>query len=142
MTNRETGSYEMLVRVRDFGKAHGDRFPKSTMGGEAFKAVDVALDELNQHAAAQVSSRSATRSGPSTDTAGYRELVAMLNAISVTARDSAVMATWQVARRIYRHRGTRGRAAPPTASPNGASPDSTPPPAAPLVTPSAAPQGS
>ena len=86
MTTIETRRYEMLVRVRDFGLAHGDRFPKSTMGEEAFAAVVAAVNDLNQHAATQFSSRREARGGASTDTAAYRRLVETLDAISRTAR--------------------------------------------------------
>jgi hypothetical protein len=81
----------MLVRVRDFGLARGDRFPKSTRGGEAFAAVDAAVNTLNQHAATEFSSsRSGSRGGASTDTAAYRALVEMVEAISLTGRAVAL----------------------------------------------------
>ena len=35
----ETRRYEMLVRVRDFGDAHGDLFPTSSLAREQFTAV-------------------------------------------------------------------------------------------------------
>ena len=56
MTTTEKRRHEMLVRVRDFGLARGDRFPNSTRGGEAFAAVDAAVNNLNQHAATEFSS--------------------------------------------------------------------------------------
>ena len=86
----EKRQYEMFVRVRDFGLAQGDRFPESTLGGDAFAAVDAAVDALNRHAATQFSSRREARSGASTDAAEYRALVATLDAISRTARAVAL----------------------------------------------------
>ena len=43
MTTIETRPYEMLVRVRDFGEAHRDRFPASSVAGQAFATVGEAV---------------------------------------------------------------------------------------------------
>ena len=42
----ETRRYEMLVRVRDFGAANGDRFPASTLAGKTFAAVSSTVNDL------------------------------------------------------------------------------------------------
>jgi len=90
MTTTEKRKHEMLVRVRDFGLARGDRFPKATLGAEAFAAVDAAVNNLNQHGATEFSSRRKARGGASTDTAAYRALVEMVEAISLTGRAVAL----------------------------------------------------
>jgi hypothetical protein len=90
MDKNQRRQYEMFVRVSDFGHANGDRFPASTKGGDAFAAVEAAVTALNQHTATQFSSRREARGGPSTDTAAYKAMVAMLDAIGHTAKAVAM----------------------------------------------------
>jgi hypothetical protein len=90
MTSREKRQYEMLVRVRDFGLAQADRFPKSTLGTDAFATVDAAVNALNEQAATQFSSRLAARGGPSMEIAACRSLLDMLDSIGATARAVAL----------------------------------------------------
>ncbi len=109
MTTSEKRRHEMLVRVRDFGLARGDRFPKSTRGGEAFAAVDAAVNNLNQHAATEFSSRRGARGGASTDTAAYRALVEMVEAMSRTGRAVALDTPGAEDRfRVTKAQGRRG----------------------------------
>jgi hypothetical protein len=63
MNTIETRRYEMLVKVRDFGRAHGDLFPTSSPGGKAFAAVEAAVTELGRHAVMKMSSQGAARDG-------------------------------------------------------------------------------
>ena len=109
MTTTEKRRHEMLVRVRDFGRARGDRFPKSTRGGEAFATVDAAVNSLNQHAATEFSSRRGARGGASTETAAYRALVEMVEAMSRTGRAVALDTPGAEARfRVTKAQGRRG----------------------------------
>lgn len=57
MNTLETRQYEMLLRVRDFGTTHRDRFPDPGVAREAFAALAVAIEGL---AAADVAGRSAS----------------------------------------------------------------------------------
>jgi len=49
MKTIEMRRYEMLVRVRDFGRTYGNRFPESTYAGTLFAAVDAAVEQLGEH---------------------------------------------------------------------------------------------
>jgi hypothetical protein len=84
MNANERRQYEMLVRVRDFGTAHGQLFPAATVAGETFAAVDAAIKELDAqelaHLAASVSARAQRK-----DTA-RQALLDRLQAIVQTAR--------------------------------------------------------
>jgi hypothetical protein len=85
MNTIETRRYEMLVRVRDFGKAHADLFPTASPGGKAFETVEAAVTELGRHAVLKMSSQGAARdSGQRRETArtAVRE---QIDAISRTA---------------------------------------------------------
>ncbi len=79
----ETRRYEMLVRVREFGEAHGHLFPESSLAGEMFGTVGTAVKELSEHA---VSKMSTARGGRSTRTLAREALLDRLETISRTAR--------------------------------------------------------
>jgi len=85
MNTIETRRYEMLVRVRDFGKAHGDLFPTSSPGGKAFAAVEAAVTELSRHAVQKMSSRGAARDGGERREAARTAVREQIDAISRTA---------------------------------------------------------
>src|ERR1700757_2344507 len=86
MTNKETRRYEMLVRVRDFGEAHRDLFPKSTPGGEAFGAVAEAVRQMTDHAVVKLST---AQEGKAARTDARAMLLDQLTAIAGTARPVA-----------------------------------------------------
>ncbi len=50
MTRTEQVRYEMLLRVRDFGANHQDRFPESSPGAQAFATVAGLAAEIERHA--------------------------------------------------------------------------------------------
>ena len=79
-----TTSYEMLVRVRNFGTTCGHLFPASSVAGENFAAVDAAIRELDAqelgHQAASVSGRAERKRQT------RQALAARLQAIAQTAR--------------------------------------------------------
>lgn len=54
MTTTETRRYEMLVRVSAFGESHGELFPKTGLGGQAFVAVADAVKDLHEHAVSKM----------------------------------------------------------------------------------------
>jgi len=45
----------MLLRVRDYGKAHQEHFPESTAGEKAFATVARVIDEIDAHATEKLS---------------------------------------------------------------------------------------
>ena len=53
----ETRRYEMLVRVRDFGAANGDRFPASTLAGKTFAGVSSTVNDLAGLAGTQLAAQ-------------------------------------------------------------------------------------
>ncbi len=84
MKKIETRQYQMLTRVRDFGAAHGHLLPESSLAKEAFVTVGTAVAQLSDHA---VSRLALQREGARARKAARSELIAMLQAISRSARD-------------------------------------------------------
>src|SRR5687767_8189929 len=83
MDKRQIRQLEMLVRVRDFGAAHGDRFPEPSRARQSFAAVGEAVERLTAHAVSQMA---ATRWTSPARVAARAELENALLAISRTAR--------------------------------------------------------
>ncbi len=83
MNNRQLRQYEMLVRVRDFGTAHKDRFPESTVATQTFAAVAAAVAQLREYAVAQLALK---REGARARAAAPAALLDIVEAISRTAR--------------------------------------------------------
>jgi hypothetical protein len=83
----EMRRYAMLGRVRDFGQAHRDLFPESSVGGQAFATVAAAVAELSVHAVAKMSS---VREGFRAKADARSALLGRLEAIARTARAIAV----------------------------------------------------
>jgi hypothetical protein len=74
--------YEMLVRVRDFGDAHADLFPESSLARQTFAAVAEAVQQLNAHTVSKLSSAP----GTTTKAMARADLRDRLEAIGQTAR--------------------------------------------------------
>jgi hypothetical protein len=83
MKTIETRKYDMLVRVRNFGEAYKDRFPKGSLGGRMFAAVEEAVKELDDYAASKVSTK---RGGEGARRLAQQALFEQLDAMSATAR--------------------------------------------------------
>jgi hypothetical protein len=83
MKTTERRQYEMLVRMRDFGEAHQDLFPESSVTKNLLAAIDAAVTALSQHAAAKMST---ARVGRSNKTMARTALRDRLEAIGLTAR--------------------------------------------------------
>jgi len=49
MTRKDRVRYEMLLRIRDFGKAHHELFPESKSGHQAFGIVARAIEQVDGH---------------------------------------------------------------------------------------------
>ena len=90
MNSLDLRRYEMLMRVRDFGAAHEDLFPPSTLGGTSFAAVGTAVAALHEHAATQVSGRGSAREGTVSKGVAREALRDSLEAIVRTARAMAL----------------------------------------------------
>ena len=84
MTARETRRYEMLLRVRDFGRTHREALTGSSAAQTALATVGAAVDEL---AALDVVRLSASASGRADDRrTARRALAALLASVSRLAR--------------------------------------------------------
>lgn len=83
MTSMETKRYEMLDRVREFGDAHADLFPASSLAREQFAAVAAAVTELSAFA---VKKMSAANEGTRRKAAARQTLRDRLEVVALTGR--------------------------------------------------------
>jgi hypothetical protein len=83
MTARQTRQYEMLVRVRAFGKAHQDRFAEGGEGSRAFTTVGAALAEVD---AFNGGKQTARREDRQTKPGAKRVLMMQLRRVAHSAR--------------------------------------------------------
>ena len=83
MKSTESRTYEMLVRVREFGNDHRDLFPASSPGGQAFEALSGVLTRLAGHA---VSRMTTTGGGTGKKDAAREALLESLDAVHRCAR--------------------------------------------------------
>lgn len=79
----EMRRYAMLVRVRQFGEAHRDLFPESTLARQTFATVAATVAALSGHAVSKMSTRGEGRGAKA---AAREALVARLEAMVRTAR--------------------------------------------------------
>ena len=86
MNGLDMRRYEMLVRVREFGKTHSEIFPPGTVGGQAFAEVTTAIESLNAHAAEYASGRGSARETVTTKAIARGALREDIDAIVRTAR--------------------------------------------------------
>jgi hypothetical protein len=86
MDDRDLRSYEMILRVRDFGAEQAASFPATTLGGELFAKVSEAAQELEGHIAARASGSSSARQGTASKAAARAALRGLLEMIRDTAR--------------------------------------------------------
>ena len=73
MTRDQAYRYEMFVRVREFGKMHGDRFPPLSTGGRAFARVAEAMATIDRHQKAHIIATAAKRIKKTTRASVFRE---------------------------------------------------------------------
>jgi hypothetical protein len=83
MTNRQYRQYEMLVRVRDFGKLYQDRFPEGGTGRTAFAAVGAVVAEVEAFVREQ---QTGSRRGRQAKLQARKALKARLVTIARSAR--------------------------------------------------------
>ena len=53
MKTSDIHRYRMLVRVREFGAAHRDRFPAGSPAGQLFAAISKAVEQLSTYVSSQ-----------------------------------------------------------------------------------------
>lgn len=83
MTKRQVRQYEMLVRVRGFGKLYQDRFPEGGEGRTAFASVGVVVSEVDAFVRDQQTGRRRARQGK---LLARKALLARLVTIAKTAK--------------------------------------------------------
>ena len=89
MNDLEKRSYDMFVRVRDFGANRGTDFPSTGLGGQLFAEVTAIVGELEHHATVQTTN--AARLGSVSKTTARATLREDLRSINRTARAIAVV---------------------------------------------------
>jgi len=81
--------FEMLARVRDFGAAHPDLFPATSLGGELFAAVNGVVDDVNGFGVASATGDNSARGQTVAKTRARGALHAAMLALCRTARAAA-----------------------------------------------------
>jgi len=81
----EIRRYDMLVRVRDFGAAHAERFAPDSLAAQAFTIVAQAVASLSEHAIRQISGHGSARQATTTRAVARRALRGQLDTIARTA---------------------------------------------------------
>ena len=101
MNKDQKGKYEVLVRVRDFGAAHQELFPESSVGRQAFAEVAQSVVDIEAHFAERVRAAEETRR---VTAAKRRAVVEAMRAITHTGRGWATRATGHNLFRMPRRR--------------------------------------
>src|SRR5688572_12532925 len=83
MKDRQLRQYQMLLRLRDFGTAHANRFAEGTLAADAFGSIGNAVTQLNTYAVDRLGVK---RQSAKARNAARAALVNMMDAISRTAR--------------------------------------------------------
>ena len=78
MTRDQRYKYEMLVRVREFGFAHRDRFPAASIGGAGFARVQAALAAIDEHLRDRCGGQAASRKVKESTRAAVRDYMKVL----------------------------------------------------------------
>jgi hypothetical protein len=89
MKNLEVRILEMLIRVRQFGRAHAASFPAGSRGAELFATVGSAVSDLERLSATQTSHARAAREKTAQKKAAGDALREEMEVISRTARSMA-----------------------------------------------------
>lgn len=85
----ETNTLEMLLGVRQFGRAHNDSFPDNTAGPELLAAVAEAIADMEAHAATQAQHARAAKEKTTQKNAAVEALRELMEAMTRTARAMA-----------------------------------------------------
>jgi hypothetical protein len=90
MDNKNIRVLEMLIRVRQFGASHTDKFTTGSRGAELLALVAAAITGMEGHATSQDSGKRATKERTTMKKVALASLRANLEAISRTARAMAL----------------------------------------------------
>jgi hypothetical protein len=88
MKELELRQYQTLVRVREFGAAHRDLFPRRSVAGRLFAVVADTADALQRHETAELAGRGGEQEGSASKAAARAALRRQVRAIVRTARAS------------------------------------------------------
>lgn len=86
MKNSEANTLEMLIRVRQFGVTHAERFTAVSAGAEMVAAVAEAINDMEAYSATQAQHARAAKEKTTQTNAARDALRAMMEAIARTAR--------------------------------------------------------
>ena len=90
MEDKDLRRYEMILRVRDFGAAHGSSFPPASLGAELFAAVGAAAAEMGAQVASRSSATRSARQGTVSKATARAALRESLEMIRRTARSMSI----------------------------------------------------
>jgi hypothetical protein len=90
MNERDTRTYEMLARVRDFGARHAEQFPSGSLGADILAEIGAVVDKLSAHSVEQAAGSSTAREGTANRRLARETLRSDLEAMNRTARAIAV----------------------------------------------------
>ncbi len=86
MNDRELRSYEMLMRVDNFGDENVAFFPPNSLGGELFARIKAAVAKLASNLAQQISGSTSAQQGTATKSLAREALRDNLDRLRRTAR--------------------------------------------------------
>jgi hypothetical protein len=86
MKDTEIRTFEMLVRVHNFGEAPATSFPAASLGGEKVAALGAIVDDLEMHGETQSSGKGAAQASTSAKRTARMDVRAKMVAIRETAR--------------------------------------------------------
>ena len=86
MNYKDFYSYQMILRVRDFGVEQAVSFPPESLGGQLFAIVIAAAPRLEQHFKEQSLGRSAVREGTTSKAVAKEALQKLMERMRRTAR--------------------------------------------------------
>lgn len=89
MNDTETRTYEMFLRVQEFGTTRAAKFSANAYAGELFTRLRQTITQLDTHTAAQSTGARSVRESVAGKEAARTKLRAKLEAISRTARPMA-----------------------------------------------------
>jgi len=85
MNDDERRRHETFVRVRDFGAAHATDFTANSLGHQQFTEIATVINDLNRHAASEVSGHGDARQGTKSRSQARAAVREDLEAINRTA---------------------------------------------------------
>lgn len=90
MNDRESRTYQKLLRVRNFGNAHAGDFSASSLGTQTFAILGGVVTEIESHSTSETSAHGSARQGTETRAQSRAALRDDLESIARTARVMSV----------------------------------------------------